>query len=170
MIQSLFNRANYPGLGQKVYLNQASLGLIGQSAVQSMHDFLDEVARHGNIQMSAEDEIHYVENLRTLGGRLLNCSTSQLAVLGSASELLGQLPYMIRPEPGSNIVAVGSDFPAVTRPWIGYANKNNCFLRYASDKSTHNLTDQIIDRIDTRTSVVAVSYVQFSTGILIDFV
>jgi hypothetical protein len=44
-----------------VYLNQASLGLIGGSAVSSMHAFLDDVGRHGNLRMSDIEEVAYVD-------------------------------------------------------------------------------------------------------------
>ena len=46
MISSPFDRSDYPSLRQSVYLNQASLGLIGQPAVTAMHTFIDTVARH----------------------------------------------------------------------------------------------------------------------------
>jgi hypothetical protein len=51
MISSLFDRLDYPSLLQGVYLNQASLGLIGQPAVTAMHTFIDDVARHGNLNI-----------------------------------------------------------------------------------------------------------------------
>jgi len=168
MTQALFERANYPGLNDCIYLNQASLGLIGQPAVQSMHDFLDHVARHGNIHMSDADEIRYLDALRESGARLLNCHANQIAILGGASELLGQLPFMIQPDHDSNIVAIGSDFPAVTRPWIRYADQNNCELRFVDDLPTEDLTDRLIAHIDVQTAVVAVSFVQFSTGSIVD--
>ncbi len=168
MVNALVDRSNYPGLKDHVYLNQASLGLIGQPAVQSMHDFLDETARHGNLRMTDEEEVGFFESLRQRGARLLNCHTDQLAITASASELLGQLPFLIRPSSGSSIVAVSTDFPAVTRPWIRYAAENDCSLRFVDDIAAENLTDRLIDSIDGHTSVVAVSSVQFSTGSVID--
>ena len=57
MIPSAFDRLDYPSLRQSVYLNQASLGLIGQPAVAAMHAFIDDVARHGNLYMSDSDEV-----------------------------------------------------------------------------------------------------------------
>jgi len=168
MINALIDRSNYPCLTDYVYLNQASLGLIGQPAVQSMHSFLDNIARHGNLRMTDEEEAGYFESLRQRGARLLNCHTGRLAILSSASELLGQLPFLIRPASGSFIVAVSTDFPAVTRPWIRYAAENDCSLRFVDDIATENLTDRIIDGIDSRTAVVAVSSVQFSTGSMVD--
>jgi cysteine desulfurase/selenocysteine lyase len=168
MINALIDRSNYPCLNDYVYLNQASLGLIGQPAVQSMHSFLDNIARHGNLEMTDAEEAGFFESLRQRGARLLNCHADRLAILSSASELLGQLPFLIRPASGSFIVAVSTDFPAVTRPWIQYAAENDCSVRFVDDIATENLTDRLIDGIDSRTAVVAVSSVQFSTGSMVD--
>ncbi|NEZ59386.1 aminotransferase class V-fold PLP-dependent enzyme [Adonisia turfae] len=167
-INALIDRSNYPSLNDSVYLNQASLGLIGQPAVQSMHDFLDKIARHGNLRMTDEEEVGFFESLRQRGARLLNCSPDRLAIIASASELLGQLPFLIRPTSGSCIVAVSTDFPAITRPWIRYAEEHDCALRFVDDIATENLTDGLIDNIDSRTAVVAISSVQFSTGTMVD--
>ena len=106
--------------------------------------------------------------LRQRGARLLNCHAEEVAITASASELLGQLPFLIRPTPGSSIVAVGTDFPALTRPWIRYAAETDCSLRFVDDIATENLTDRLIDGMDSHTSVVAVSSVQFSTGSMVD--
>jgi hypothetical protein len=57
LLSSLIQRSDYPTLQESVYLNQASLGLIGNPAVDAMHDLLDRVARHGNLHMSDEDEV-----------------------------------------------------------------------------------------------------------------
>ena len=72
MIPSPFDRLDYPSLRQSVYLNQASLGLIGQPAVTAMHTFIDQVARHGNLYMSDSDEVGYCEALRERSVSLAN--------------------------------------------------------------------------------------------------
>src|SRR5450759_6029174 len=69
MINALVDRSSYPSLNDCVYLNQASLGLIGQPAVQSMHEFLDNTARHGNLRMTDEEEVGFFESLRQRGAR-----------------------------------------------------------------------------------------------------
>ena len=88
MISSLFDRLDYPSLLQSVYLNQASLGLIGQPAVNAMHTFIENVARHGNVYMSDRDEVAYFETLRERASRLLHCESTQVAIVASASEIL----------------------------------------------------------------------------------
>ncbi len=168
MIPSLFDRLDYPSLGQSVYLNQASLGLIGQPAVTAMHTFIDDVARHGNLYMSDSDEVGYCETLRERAARLFHCDSTQVAIVAGASEILGQLPSLLRPRLNSTILAVSSDFPAITRPWLRLAALKDHRVRFVGDQPTCNLTDTLIEAIDENTAVVAVSSVQYATGTVVD--
>ena len=168
MISSLFDRLDYPSLLQSVYLNQASLGLIGQPAVNAMHTFIENVARHGNLYMSDRDEVAYFETLRERASRLLHCESAQVAIVASASEILGQLPMLLQPRLKSIILAVSSDFPAITRPWLRLAALKDHRVRFVDDQPTSDLTDTLIEAIDENTSVVAVSSVQYATGTVVD--
>jgi len=168
MIPSPFDRLDYPSLRQSVYLNQASLGLIGQQAVAAMHTFIDDVARHGNLYMSDSDEVGYCETLRERAARLLHSDSAQVAIVAGASEILGQLPLLLQPRLNSTILAVSSDFPAVTRPWLRLAALKDHRVRFVDDQPTCNLTDTLIEAIDENTAVVAVSSVQYATGTVVD--
>ncbi len=168
MISSLFDRQDYPTLSENYYLNQASLGLIGRPAVNAMHQFIDDYARHGNCYMSDKDEMAYLSTLRSVGAKLFACPLSHMAVVAGASEILAQLPAMIQPTAGSTIVAVASDFPAITRPWLRQQNLHNCQIRFVEDSPSKDLTDALIEAIDENTSIVAVSSVQFATGTTVD--
>jgi len=151
-----------------VYLNQASLGLIGQPAVAAMHSFLENVARHGNLYMSDSDEINYGHALRGVAGRLFHNDPSRIAILGGASELLGQFPFLFRLKPNATILAVSSDFPAITRPWIRQSYFEKIRVRFVDDLPDCDLTDAIINAIDETTGVIAVGNVQYATGSLVD--
>ena len=164
MISSLFDRQDYPTLSDNCYLNQASLGLIGRPAVHAMHQFIDDYARHGNCHMSDKDEVAYLNSLRSVGAKLFACPASHVAIVAGASDILAQLPAMIRPTAGSTVVAVASDFPAITRPWLRQQNLQKCQVHFVEDKQSMDLTDALINAIDEDTSVVAVSSVQYATG------
>lgn len=168
MIESLSKRTDYPSLLDYNYLNQASLGLIGSPAVEAMNDFLYHVARHGNLKMSDEQEINFLNPLKRNIAKLLDTKEEHVAIMGSASEMLGQLPYIFKPKKNTKIVAVSTDFPALTRPWISYCKTQLCEMHFVEDDKSTNLTDQIIQAIDKRTAIVTVSLVQFSTGTKID--
>jgi cysteine desulfurase / selenocysteine lyase len=133
-----------------------------------MHAFIDNVARHGNLYMSDKDEVAFCETLRERASRLLHCDSTQVAIVASASEILGQLPMLLQPRLKSTILAVSSDFPAITRPWLRLAALKNHAVRFVDDQPTCDLTDTLIDAIDENTSVVAVSSVQYATGTIVD--
>lgn len=165
---SLFDRSDYPTLTESIYLNQASLGLIGRPSVDAMHQFLDGIGRHGNLYMSDEDEVAFLDALRQRAARLFQTETRRVAILSSASELLGQLPFMLPSPSGAKVVAVATDFPAITRPWLRLAERGECRLEFVDDNPDTDLTTDLIARIDEHTSLVAVSSVQYATGSVID--
>ena len=168
MTSSLLDRSQYPCLSDSVYLNQASLGLIGQPAAAAMHSFLESVARHGNLYMSDSDEINYGHTLRGVAGRLFHSDPSRVAILAGASELLGQFPLLFRLKPNATILAVSSDFPAITRPWVRQSYFEKIRVRFIDDLPDRDLTHAIINAIDDTTAVIAVSSVQYATGTLVD--
>jgi cysteine desulfurase / selenocysteine lyase len=168
LLASLIQRTDYPTLQESVYLNQASLGLIGNPAVDAMHDLLDRVARHGNLHMSDEDEVAFLDGLRERAARLLMVAGSRIAILSSASELLSQAPFLLSPRQGSKVIAVATDFPAITRPWLRMAESGECLVEFVEDRPESDLTADVVAQIDARTSVVAVGWVQYATGTVID--
>jgi selenocysteine lyase/cysteine desulfurase len=168
MISSLSDRSHYNSLTDAIYLNQASLGLVGQPAVSAMHAYLDDIGRHGNMNLTDAEEVALFNPLRENAAVLMNCPAEQLAIMSSAGEMLSQLPYLFSPPAGSKFVSVSTDFPAITRPWIGYAESHDIELLFVDEQTDVDLTGSLIENIDERTAVVAVSYVQFSTGTFAD--
>jgi selenocysteine lyase/cysteine desulfurase len=155
-------------LTESIYLNQASLGLIGRSAVDAMHRLLDGIARHGNLYMTDEDEVNFLDALRGRAARLFQTEAHQIAILSSASELLGQVPLMLPPPSGAKVIAVATDFPAITRPWLRLAERGECRLQFVDDNPDTDLTTDLIARIDEHTSLMAVGSVQYATGSVVD--
>ncbi|MFT5506627.1 MAG: cysteine desulfurase/selenocysteine lyase [Gammaproteobacteria bacterium] len=168
MISSLSDRSHYNSLNNAIYLNQASLGLVGQPAVSAMHTYLDDVGRHGNMNLTDAEEVALFNPLRANAAAIMNCATEQLAIMSSAGEMLSQLPYLFLPPAGGKFISVSTDFPAITRPWIAYAETHEFEMQFVDEQTDADLTESLIEAIDERTAVVAISYVQFSTGTLID--
>ena len=164
MIFSLSDRTQYNSLTDAIYLNQASLGLTGQPSVSAMHAYLDDIGRHGNMNLTDAQEVALFAPLRKNAAALMNCPPEQLAIMSSAGEMLSQLPYLFNVPAGSKFLSVSTDFPAITRPWIAYAETHDIALQFVDEQVGVDLTDTLIEAIDVSTAVVAVSYVQFSTG------
>ncbi len=168
MICSLSNRKSYGCLKKFTYFNQASLGLISDASTKKMTDFINNIARFGNIYISDEDELHLVDKLRKNASILLGGQTEQTAVLSSASELLSQIPYILKPSKKSEILLIETDFPAVTRPWLQYCKNHNCSVKFIKENPEEDLTDKVISNISTDTSIIALSFIQYSTGTKLD--
>ncbi len=167
-MQSLLPRSDYPALETVAYLNQASLGMMGQPAVDALKTFVETTGRHGNLLMTDEDEVSYYENLRQQGASILGSSPDQVAILSGASELFGQLPYLIPVRPDQTVLLLSSDFPAITRPWLRLQQMGGCTIQFVDDDPSKDLTDVLCDSLTDQTAVLAISYVQYDTGTRID--
>ena len=133
-----------------------------------MTNFLNNIARFGNIYISDEDELYLVDKLRKNASILLGGQPNQTAVLSSASEMLSQIPYILKPSQKSEILLIETDFPAVTRPWLQYCKNHNCSVKFIKENPKEDLTEKLISNISANTSIIAISFIQYSTGTKLD--
>jgi selenocysteine lyase/cysteine desulfurase len=167
MMDALIDRGEYAALAYCTYLNQASLGLIPRTSVEASARFLTEVAQHGNLRLSDQAEARVLDGLRTAAAELFGAPVASVAVVGGASEGLGQLAALLS-SAGGEVVLVASDFPSVTYPWLAAHDRLGMRIGWVRDSPDHDLTLSLCDAISERTTVVCVSAVQFATGSQVD--
>lgn len=163
----LIDPGEYAALAYCTYLNQASLGLIPRASLEASVRFLTDVAQHGNLRLSDQAEAGVLDGLRTAAAELLGAPVASVAVVGGASEGLGQLAALLS-SAGGEVVLVSSDFPSVTYPWLAARDRLGMHIRWVRDTPVHDLTLSLGDAISERTTVVCVSPVQFATGSQVD--
>ena len=122
-----------------------------------------DVAQHGNLRLSDQAEAEILDSLRAAAAELLGAPVVSVAVVGGASEGLGQLAALLS-SPDGEVILVPSDFPSVTYPWLAAHERSGMRIRWVPDVATKDLTQSMVDAISERTTVVCVSAVQFSTG------
>lgn len=166
-MHSLLARDRYEALSDFVYLNQASLGLIPRESVEAMTSFLRDVAQHGNIFMSDVAETQVLDELRAAAAEFFDAPERCIAVIGGASEGLGQIAAILA-TPSAEVVLVPSDFPSVTYPWLAARDRLGLTIRCVEDTPAADLTTALMDSIAESTSVVCVSAVQYATGTSVD--
>ena len=166
-MDALIDPGEYAALAYCTYLNQASLGLIPRASVEASVRFLADVAQHGNLRLSDQAEAGVLDGLRTAAAELLGAPVASVAVVGGASEGLGQLAALLS-SAGGEVVLVASDFPSVTYPWLAAHDRVGMRIRWVRDTADHDLTLSLSDAINERTTVVSVSAVQFATGSQVD--
>lgn len=166
-IPSLVPRDRYAALERCTYLNQASLGLIPEPAIEAMEGFLEQTARFGNLYLNDDQEAAILDGVRSAGAGVLGTSPEAVAVVSGASEGLGQATSLLEPDRGT-VLLVGSDFPSVTYPWLAAAERGDISLRFIEDQADRDLTQDLVEAIDPATAVVAFGVVQFATGTRVD--
>jgi len=166
-MQALVARSRYDALNHFVYLNQASLGLIPRESLDAMTSFLRDVAQHGNIRMSDLAETQVLDELRVAAAELLDAPQRSIAVIGGASEGLGQIAAILA-APSAEIILVPTDFPSVTYPWLAARDRLGLTIRWVEDTPAVDLTTALLDPIADSTTVVCVSAVQYATGTSVD--
>lgn len=165
--RSVLAREQYPTLRECVYLNQASLGLIPEATTEAMVRLLRDVAQHGNVRLSDEAEAGILDDVRAAGAVLLGAAPHAIAIVGGASEGLGQLAAMLA-APEGEVVLVASDFPSVTYPWLNAQARLGMAVTWAEDRPDEELTASLVDAIGERTTAVCFSAVQYATGTRVD--
>ncbi len=163
LISALVPRDDYAALERCTYFNQAALGLIPRPTIEVMHAFLERTAQFGNLYLSDHQEAMILDGVRSAGAEVLGAAVDAVAVVGSASEGLGQVASILEPDVGT-VVLVASDFPSVTYPWLAAVERRDITLRFVQDRPDQDLTLGLVDAIDATTSAVVFSAVQYATG------
>src|SRR5262249_60727748 len=65
---------------------------------------------------------------------------------------------------GDNIVAADCEFPANVIPWMRIKREFGVEIKMARERDCRLETGEILDLIDDRTRVVALSFVEFASG------
>lgn len=163
----LIDPGQYSALSACTYLNQASLGLIPRTSLEASAQFLTEVAQYGNLHLSDEAEAEILITLRMATAGLLGAPVTSIAVVGGASEGLGQLAGLLSSSDGE-VILVPTDFPSVTYPWLAAHQRSGMRIRWVPDDPARDLTLALTEAISERTTVLCVSAVQFATGSQVD--
>ena len=167
MTSALIPRQEYAALEHCVYLNQASLGLVPHRSANAMVDFLIDVAQYGNVRLSDDAEERILDDLRAIAAELFDAPLRSIAVVGGASEALGQLALLTAQARGE-VVLVTSDFPSVTHPWLAARERLGMRITWVEDTPAQDLTAALMDGISRDTTVVCFSAVQYATGSMVD--
>jgi selenocysteine lyase/cysteine desulfurase len=75
---------------------------------------------------------------------------------------------MLTAQAGGEVVLVASDFPSVTYPWLVAHERFGTVVKWVKDDPGQDLAAALVDCIQSSTTAVCFSAVQFATGSLVD--
>jgi selenocysteine lyase/cysteine desulfurase len=107
-------------------------------------------------------------NLRQQARQIINAgSQDDIALLKNTSEALSVVAYGLDWKEGDNIVSSDQEFPSNRIVWESLSKKGVEF-READLKSSGSPEDALFSLADSRTRLVTISSVQFSSGLMVD--
>ena len=150
-------RAAFPALATSVYLNTASAAPGAIPVVGALRRSLEEWER-GDFSSRGWDAAG--QATRGLFARLINASETSVALIGSASEGAATVAASLSP---GRVVVGEREFRSNLFPWLALAERG---FEVAALPAVDGVvpTEAFLQAIDARTTLVAVSAVQFANG------
>ncbi len=149
-----------------IYLNHAGVSPWPVRTTMAVKDFAEE-----NMVQGSQNYLKWIEvetSLRQKAERLINASSiNDIALLKNTSEALSVVAYGLDWKTGDNVVSSDQEFPSNRIVWESLSKKG-VELREANLMSAATPEDALFSLVDGRTRLIAISSVQFSTGLKMD--
>lgn len=109
------------------------------------------------------------EQARIAVGRLTGARPEDVAFFQTCAAAISQVALGLPLRPGDEIVTVDQEYPSNAYAWLVAAQRSSALIRTVRSQPDFSLpTDSVIAAIGPQTRVVAVSWVQFQTGAVLD--
>jgi selenocysteine lyase/cysteine desulfurase len=158
-------RAEFPVTSKYAYFDNAAVGPLPARTLEAANRVMQEKCE-GDLHWMEWEET--VEQTRNSIAPLIGADPDEIALVHSTTEGLALVANGLSYERGSNIVTCDMEFQTNLFPWQAVAKRQDVELRVVRNHDGKLLMEDFSQVIDTKTRLVAVSYVQFSNGFRID--
>jgi cysteine desulfurase/selenocysteine lyase len=159
-------RALFPITQHAVYLNHAAVSPPPAPTVAAIQAQLKDVAENGSIHYRSWVAVR--ERARRLAAAMIGARLEQMAFMRNTSDGLSTIANGLRWRAGENVVTFRREFPSNVYPWLRLRTAYGVEVRMCEEHDGRIDLDELIDLIDERTRVVAISHVQYGSGFRAD--
>ena len=154
-------RTLFPVTKEVAYLNHAAAGPVSLPVIEAVHAFLVDRASRGS--EAAPDSKALSERTRAKVAAFIGASPDEIAFMKATPDGLNAVANGINWVAGDNVVTADIEFPANVYPWMNLRDFG-VQLKFVRSKNGCIETGDILEAIDGRTRVVALSWVEFHGG------
>lgn len=154
--------AEFPIKERYAFLNHAGVAPIPLSTQLAIREFAQDASEEGPVNYMSW--VRGMGCARELAGRLLSCDADDVCFVKNTTHGMLIVANSIPWQPGDNIVGLAHEFPANVHPWRNLAEKGVEFRAVPERQDYTYAVEDIAARIDSRTRMLAVSWVEYSTG------
>ena len=156
-------RAEFPVTEQYAFLNHAAVAPIPLATQMAIMEFARDAAEEGPVNYSAW--LHSMALARQAAGQLLACEPDDVCFTKSTNHGALIVANSLDWREGDNVVGLEHEFPANMMPWHNLRGRGVEF-RVVPERPDHTYSiDDIAAAMDARTRLLAVSWVEYSTGV-----
>jgi selenocysteine lyase/cysteine desulfurase len=154
-------RREFPITERLVHLNHAGVSPVSRRVAAAVTAFItDATSVDAAIQRRWSERC---EQVRAGFARLVGAQADEIAFVKNTSEGLSLVAAGVDWRPGDNVIAVDGEYPSNVYPWFGL-RRWSVETRLVRPVRGRVLVEDVRALTDERTRLVAVSYVDWSTG------
>lgn len=156
-------RAELPVTERYAYLNHAAIAPIPRRSAERMAAMAGDISRTGDQHWSERNR--EVERVRGLAARILGArEPREVSFCENTSTGLSYIAEgFVDWQPGDNVIGACLDFPSNVYPWMRLADYGVEY-RQVPERDGRIDDGELLSRIDDRTRVLALSWVQYASG------
>ncbi len=117
-----------------------------------------------------EDFFTNIESVRILFAQLIHCSKDDVAITPSVSYGIALAAKNLPFSRGQNIVVLKDQFPSNIYSWKRLAHESKGQIQTVDRPEDHNWTQAVINKINSKTSIVAIPNIHWTDGTLLDLI
>jgi cysteine desulfurase/selenocysteine lyase len=155
-------RSLFPVTDKYIYMNHSAVCPLSTRVRDAMNALVEDVTRHGFVNY--REWLQTYEDTRSSAARLVNARAHEIAFMRNTSEAISAIANGIEWRAGDNIVSCNVEFPANVYPWMRLREERGIELKLAEEREGRIDTDELLSKVDDRTRVVTISWVQFASG------
>lgn len=154
-------RANFPSLPRLTYLNSGSYGLLAMQVREAIEGYLDHREAVG---ADWGGWVGTLEALRSRMGELLSVSADEVAITSTASAGMNAVASALDLQARPRIVVSNFEFPTSAQIWHAQEQAGAEIVHVAESENGIIPCEALLEAIDERTSLVALSQVCYRNG------
>lgn len=160
-------RSLFPSAEKCIHLNHAGTSPIARPVAEAVQRVCEELMSE-NILTGYLNHNTHQEALRAALGRMMNVPTKTLAFVRNTSHAISIAAQSIPFQPGDSVVVPEIEYPANVYPWMAQEHRGVTVRLVPPRENSIVNEEDLISACDSSTRVLAVSWVQWTTGQRLD--
>ena len=154
-------RAEFPVTARWAYLDHAAIAPLPRRSGDAMRAWVAEQEANGCVNWL--DWRNELEVIRRRAASLINAEPAEIAFVTSTTMGIGLIAEGFPWDDGDNVVTASEEYPSNLFPWKNLASRG-VETRLVRSREGRIWPEDLIDSMDARTRVLAISHVEFASG------